>query len=105
MGNWTNWTQFIDGQAANQNRVHNVTNEINSVAPGGGIQYDAVGNTTQSRPNPAGTWESAQNLQWDAWNRLVWRAGDTYRFDALHRRITKAGSSVLLHSPCPVASS
>ena len=81
----------------NQNRTHNVANEITDITESTGTAWptpahDATGNMT-STPQPLSL-GNGYTLTWDAWNRLMTvKSGattvNTYRYDGASRRVTK----------------
>ncbi|MCW5554525.1 MAG: hypothetical protein KIS67_20495 [Verrucomicrobiae bacterium] len=102
-GNWrgssTAYLTKVNGSTTlNQNRTHNVANEITDITESTGTAWptptqDAAGNlTVVPRPLSLG---NSFDLKWDAWNRLteVKNTGGsviaTYRYDGATRRVTK----------------
>ncbi|GEM_PF-1420690 len=101
-GNWrgssTGYLTKVSGSTTlNQNRTHNVANEITDITEtvGGAWTtpaYDGNGNGTQV-PRPLAL-TSGFDLKYDAWNRLVEVKNTggsvvaTYRYDGTHRRVT-----------------
>lgn len=101
-GNWrgssTGYLTKVSGTTTlNQNRTHNVANEITGITEtvGGAWTtpaYDGNGNGTQV-PRPLAL-TSGFDLKYDAWNRLVEVKNTggsvvaTYRYDGIHRRVT-----------------
>ena len=102
-GNWngtsTGYLTKVTGTTQlNQNRTHNVVNEITDITETTGTAwptptFDAVGNMTVApRPLSLG---SSYDLKYDAWNRLieVKNTGGsvvaTYRYDGATRRVSK----------------
>ncbi len=102
-GNWrgssTGYLTKVSGSTTlNQNRTHNVANEITDITESTGTAWptptqDAAGNlTVVPRPLSLG---NSFDLKWDAWNRLmeVKNTGGsviaTYRYDGASRRVTK----------------
>jgi RHS repeat-associated protein len=102
-GNWrgatTAYLTKVNGATTlNQNRSHNVANEINNITTASGTIWpvpihDAAGNMTKV-PQPLSL-ANAYDLKWDAWNRLVevkvtgGSVVATYRYDGANRRVTK----------------
>jgi RHS repeat-associated protein len=68
-----NWLQYVsNAPTLDQHRTHDKANQITSLShPVGVVQpaYDPVGNMT--RMPKTSEWTSADELTWDAWNRLV----------------------------------
>lgn len=102
-GNWRGsstayLTKVAGSTTLNQNRTHNVANEITDITETTGTAWptptqDAAGNlTVVPRPLSLG---NSFDLKWDAWNRLVEvknTSGSviaTYRYDGATRRVTK----------------
>ncbi|MCL4176188.1 MAG: hypothetical protein KJ072_00350 [Verrucomicrobia bacterium] len=71
-GNWANFKQDDNGDGTwdlNQNRTHNLANEIATIQVWGAVVHDALGNMTRipKSSSPANRYACI----WDAWNRLV----------------------------------
>lgn len=101
-GNWTNYLTRVSGSTTlNQNRTHNVANEISTIAASSTyVGYDSAGNMTKC-PRTS-SWTTAYDLTYDAWNRLIRiRQGaatvGTYTYDGLNRRVTKVAGGVTRH--------
>ena len=101
-GNWhgssSAYVTKVSGTTTlDQNRSHNVVNEITNISTNTGTAWptpaqDAAGNLT-SLPQPLNLGRS-YTLTWDAWNRLMTvKDGSTtvgaYRYDGASRRVTK----------------
>ncbi|MCW5555098.1 MAG: RHS repeat-associated core domain-containing protein [Verrucomicrobiae bacterium] len=101
-GNWrgssTGYLTKVAGSTTlNQNRTHNVANEITDITESTGTAWptptqDAAGNlTVVPRPLSLG---NSFDLKWDAWSRLVEVKNTggsviaTYRYDGATRRVT-----------------
>jgi RHS repeat-associated protein len=85
-------------RGANQNRAHNVSNEVSSLPSWMSPTYDDAGNMTRI-PRPDAPSTLKWDLVWDAWNRLV-TASDgatshTYKYDGLNQRIQKSTGGVI----------
>ncbi len=110
-GNWhgssTGYQTQVSGTTTlNQNRTHNVANEITNITKTVGTAWpnptlDANGNMTKvPRPLDLG---NSYDLKYDAWNRLVEvkpTGGSvlaTYRYDGAFRRVTALISSNTRH--------
>jgi RHS repeat-associated protein len=71
-GNWANFKQDDNGDGTwdlNQNRTHNLANEIATIQVWGAVVHDALGNMTRI-PKPSAP-ANRYACIWDAWNRLV----------------------------------
>jgi RHS repeat-associated protein len=102
-GNWhgttTGYEIKVNGTTTlNQNRTHNVVNEITDITETTGTAWptpaqNAVGNLTQT-PQPLSL-GSGYDLKYDAWNRLVevkvtgGSVVQSHWYDGGHRRLTK----------------
>jgi RHS repeat-associated protein len=110
-GNWngasTGYQTQVNGTTTlNQNRTHNVANEITNITETTGTAWptptqDSNGNITVTpRPLDLG---NSYDLKYDAWNRLVevkntgGSVVSTYEYDGINRRTTKDYSSVVRH--------
>jgi RHS repeat-associated protein len=112
-GNWDNYKNKTSGTTTlNQNRTYDKANDLLTIAASSAyINVNAAGNTTVA-PVP-GSWTSAYNLTYDAWQRPVKVATPassssstsssssssgstvaTYGYDGLDRRVTKTTGSV-----------
>lgn len=97
LGNWVDYVTRVGGAVSlNQSRTHNAVNEITAIdGSATTVGYDGAGNMTVMPK--VGAWGTAQQTQWDAWNRMVkitQGAGNdigTYAYDGLTRRVTKVG--------------
>jgi RHS repeat-associated protein len=90
----------------NQNRVHNVANEITDIITNSGTAWpvpthDEAGNMKKA-PRPLSLGDSF-DLKWDAWNRLVevketgGSVVATCGYDGAHRRVTKVAGGNTRH--------
>ena len=110
-GNWngssTGYQTQVNGTTTlNQNRTHNVANEISNITETTGTAWptpthDTNGNLTKvPRPLDLG---NSFDLEYDAWNRLVevkntgGSVVSTYAYDGANRRTTKDYNSVVRH--------
>jgi RHS repeat-associated protein len=110
-GNWrgssTAYLTKVNGSTTlNQNREHNVANEITDITRTTGTNWpvpthDEAGNMTKvPRPLSLG---NGFDLKWDAWNRLVEVKNTggsvvaTYGYDGAHRRVTKVAGGNTRH--------
>jgi RHS repeat-associated protein len=110
-GNWRGSSTGYLTKAAgtttlNQNRTHNVANEITDITESTGTAWptpthDGNGNLTKvPRPLDLG---NSHDLKYDAWNRLVEVKNTggatvaTYRYDGFHRRVTSLVGSDTRH--------
>jgi len=110
-GNWhgssTGYQTQVSGTTTlNQNRTHNVANEITNTTESTGTAWptpthDGNGNST-TVPRPLDL-ANGFDLKYDAWNRLVevkntgGSVVSTYAYDGANRRTTKVYSSVTRH--------
>jgi RHS repeat-associated protein len=110
-GNWLGYSAKAEGTITlDQRRAHNDLNQIGSLSTAGTtwnaedhpltsdkVEHDANGNMLLLPHGPAGEWDKAMKLTWDAWNRLVKteNAQDnsliaSYQYDGLWRRTVKS---------------
>ncbi len=110
-GNWhgasTGYLTKANGSTTlNQNRAHNVANEITDITESTGTAWptpvqNAVGNMT-SLPQPLSL-GNAFDLKWDAWNRVVEVRGTgnsfvaRYAYDGANRRVSKLTGAEFRH--------
>ncbi|MCX6908426.1 MAG: RHS repeat-associated core domain-containing protein [Verrucomicrobia bacterium] len=101
-GNWQNYLTKVAGAVSlDQNRTHNKANETWQIDGSNAVVgLDPAGNMVKMPK--VGDWSTAQQLTWDAWNRLVKIAeGETviaeYAYDALFRRTKKMVSGNTRH--------
>ena len=102
LGNWNGTSSAyltkVNGTTTlDQNRTHNVVNEITNISTATGTVWptpvqNAVGNITNV-PQPLAL-GSSFDLKWDAWNRLVEVTSSgafiaRYAYDGSNRRISK----------------
>lgn len=98
IGNWQNYLTNVSGSTTlDQARTQNMANETTSIAGSSTlVGYDQAGNMTTT-PQPA-DWDSAYELTYDAWSRLVTVASGgtevaSYAYDGLNRRTVKTTSA------------
>lgn len=102
IGNWNAYVTKVSGTTTlNQTRTHNRANELTAVnGSGTTVGEDAAGNMVKV---PAvGSWGTANDLEYDAWNRLVRvKTGATtvaeHGYDGLTRRVTKTAGGSTRH--------
>ena len=94
IGNWDAYLTKVSGVTnLDQSRTHNRANELTEIdGSSATVAEDAAGNMV--KVPQVGDWSTANELVWDAWNRLVEvKAGSTtvatYRYDGNTRRTTK----------------
>lgn len=105
MGNWRGYHRDANGASTlDQARVHDRGNRLTQIEDNpNNMILDRVGRMRQMSPDAEGDWDGKLELTWDAWSRItgvVSSSGSsgTYRYDGLHRRITREVAGVIWHS-------
>jgi len=105
IGNWQGYDVWQSGtKTLDQSRVHNTSNILTQIDGSSSLlAHDTAGNMTKCPPPEDGSWSHAQELKWDAWNRLMKvkvPGGATiaeYAYDGLARRTTKKVAGKVTH--------
>jgi RHS repeat-associated protein len=104
-GNWRGYHQLTNGASTlDQGRVHDRGNRLTQIEDNpNNMILDRVGRMRQSAPDAEGDWDGKLEITWDAWSRItgvVSSSGSSgsYRYDGLHRRITREVAGVIWHS-------
>jgi RHS repeat-associated protein len=104
-GNWRGYHTAANGATTlDQYRVHDRGNRLTQIEDNpNNMILDRVGRMRQMAPDAEGDWDGKLEITWDAWSRItqvVSNSGSSgsYRYDGLHRRVTRAVSSVTWHS-------
>jgi RHS repeat-associated protein len=104
-GNWRGYHSASNGTTTlDQHRVHDRGNRLTQIEDNpNNMILDRVGRMRQMAPDADGDWDGKLEITWDAWSRITSVKNNgtvvgSYGYDGRHRRTTREGDSITLHS-------